>query len=123
MFLVRPPGASKARGALRQFRILDHGISVVPLGTPTATPTEYRLEHIAKVWAADDDPTELRMEILDTSKSGFGCEIVRFCCEARTSLLTALLNRLDDMNGIGTSHAITRSLFHLHASHDRQESN
>lgn len=76
---------------------------MLPLGTPTVTPTEYRLEHIAKVWAVDDDPTELRMEILDTSKSGFGCEIVRFCCEARTSLLTALLNRLDDMNGIGTS--------------------
>lgn len=122
MFLVRPPGgaSSKARGVLRLFRILDHGISVLPVGTPNATPTEYRFEHIAKVWAADDDPTELRIEILDTSKSGFGYETVRFCCEARASLLTALLNRMDDMNGIGkfplSNPFMTRLLFQsIHA--------
>ena len=105
MFLVRPPGQPgsnrASRGGLRLFRILDHGISVLPLGTPNAAPTEYRFEHISKILAADDDPTELRIEILDMSKSGFGFETVRFCCEARTSLLTALLNRVDDMNGIG----------------------
>jgi hypothetical protein len=64
-------------------------------------PAEYRFEHMSKITAADDDPTELKIEILDTSKSGFGYETVRFCCEARASLLTALLNRVDDMNGIG----------------------
>lgn len=106
MFLVRPPGQSASNrasrgGGLRLFRILDHGISVLPLGTPNAAPAEYRFEHVSKVLAADDDSTELRIEIMDTSKSGFGCETVRFCCEARTSLLTALMNRLDDMNGIG----------------------
>lgn len=117
IFLVRPPGQSATTrvsrgGGLRLFRILDHGISVLPLGTPNAAPTmEYRFEHISKVLAADDDPTELRIEVLDTSKSGFGCETVRFCCEARTSLLTALLNRVDDMNGIGMCSIPIRSGF------------
>lgn len=110
IFLVRPPGQQSSaisgrlhRGSIRVFRILDHGISVLPLSAPNGVPTEYRFEHITKVSAADDDPTELALEILDTSKSGFGFEIVRYCCDSRTSLLTALLNRLDDMNGFGKS--------------------
>lgn len=110
IFLVRPPGQQSSaisgrlhRGSIRVFRILDHGISVLPLSAPNGPPTEYRFEHITKVSAADDDPTELALEILDTSKSGFGFETVRYCCDSRTSLLTALLNRLDDMNGFGKS--------------------
>ncbi|KAG0579697.1 hypothetical protein KC19_4G117600 [Ceratodon purpureus] len=110
VFLVRPPGSTRASrgGGLRLFRILDHGISILPLGTPNSAPTEYRFEHISKILAADDDPTELRLEILNTSKSGFGNETVRFCCEARTSLLTALLNRVDDVNSIGIDYAATK---------------
>lgn len=105
VFLVRSQGQSGSiragRGALRLFRIQDHGISVLPLSTPNAAPLEYRFEHISKVLPSDDDDTELKIEILDTSKSGFGYETVRYWCEARASLLTALLNRIEDMNGIG----------------------
>lgn len=109
MFLVRSQGQSGSiragRGALRLFRIQDHGISVLPLSTPNAAPLEYRFEHISKVLPSDDDDTELKIEILDTSKSGFGYETVRYWCEARASLLTALLNRIEDMNGIGIDYA------------------
>lgn len=102
VFLVRPPAVARTpKGGLRYFRILEHGVSILPLATPNAAPTEYKFEHIAKALAVEEDPTELRLEIMDTTKPGFGVDTVRFCCEARTSLLTALLNRLDDMNGIG----------------------
>lgn len=105
VFLVRPPAVArqaKGAGGLRMFRILEHGIAISVVGTPNAAATEYKFEHIAKASAVEDDAQELRIEVTDTTKSGFGVETLRFCCEARTSLLTALLNRLDDMNGIGT---------------------
>lgn len=106
IFLVRPPAIARApRGGLRLLRVLDHGISVLPVSTPNVAPTEYSFEHISKVMPADDDPTEVKLEISDTSKSGFGVETIRFCCEARTSLITALLNRMDDINGIGIDYA------------------
>lgn len=111
IFLVRPPAIARApRGGLRLLRVLDHGISVLPVSTPNVAPTEYSFEHISKVMPADDDPTEVKLEISDTSKSGFGVETIRFCCEARTSLITALLNRMDDINGIGIF-----SLLHLNS--------
>ena len=109
IFLVRPAASGRTPwGGLRILRILDHGISVSSLATPNAAPTEYKFEHISKVSAADDDQNELKLEIADTSKTGFGIETVRLFCEARTSLLTALLNRVDDLNGIGMC-----LLFHL----------
>lgn len=102
IFLVRLfVGGRTPWGGLRILRILDHGISTLPLATPNAAATEYKFEHISKVLAADDEQNELRLEIVDTSKPGFGTETVRLSCEARASLLTALLNRVDDLNSIG----------------------
>jgi len=110
VFLVRPPAVARGqRGGLRIFRILDHAISISPLGTPNATPTEYKFEHITKALAVEEDPTEVRIEVMDSTKTGFGVETIRLCCEARTSLLTALLNCLDDMNGIG------KCIWYLHS--------
>ena len=102
IFLVRQAASGRTPwGGLRILRILDHGVSVSSLATPNAAPTEYKFEHVSKVLAGDDDQNELRLEVVDSSKSGFGTETVRLSCEARTSLVTALFNRLDDLNGIG----------------------
>jgi hypothetical protein len=102
IFLARPSASGRTPwGGLRILRILDHALSVSSLATPNAAPTEYKFEHISKVVAADDDQNELRLEVVESSKAGFGTETVRFYCEARASLVTALLNRVDDLNGIG----------------------
>ncbi|KAG0590844.1 hypothetical protein KC19_1G130600 [Ceratodon purpureus] len=106
IFLVRQAASGRTPwGGLRILRILDHGVSVSSLATPNAAPTEYKFEHVSKVLAGDDDQNELRLEVVDSSKSGFGTETVRLSCEARTSLVTALFNRLDDLNGIGIDYA------------------
>ena len=92
---------SKSRAGNRLLRILDHGISVVPLLASNPVAAEYSFEHIARVTASNDDPTELSMEILDTMKLSHGYDTVRFYCDSRSALLTVLLNRIDEVNGIG----------------------
>jgi hypothetical protein len=92
---------------------------------------EYSFEHIAKVTASQDDPTELCLEVLDmtggssrqqgggllrSSSSSSSYDTLRFFCDSRSHLLTVLLNRIDDFNGIGEfsqlpSHAPRQSLF------------
>jgi len=93
---------------------------------------EYNFEHIAKVTASQDDPTELCLEVLDmtggssrqqggghlrsSSSSSSSYDTLRFFCDSRSHLLTVLLNRIDDFNGIGElsqlpSHAPRQSLF------------
>jgi len=99
VFLVRQ--GTKARAGNRLLRILDHGISVVPLLATNPVAAEYSFEHIARVTASLDDPTELSMEILDTTKQSHGYNTLRFYCDSRSALLTVLLNQIDEVNGIG----------------------
>lgn len=91
----------KARAGNRLLRILEHGISVVPLLATNPVAAEYSFEHIARVTASNDDPTELSMEILDTTKQSHGYDTLRFYCDSRSALLTVLFNRIDEVNGIG----------------------
>ena len=100
VYLVRQGGRS-SRGGCRLLRILEHGISVVALAVNNVAAAEYRFEHIAKVTASQDDATELSLEVLDTTKQGHGYHTLRFCCDSRSALLTVLLNRIDEVNGIG----------------------
>lgn len=109
MFLVRL--GPKGRGGNRLLRIHDHGISLVPLLASNPVAAEYSFEHIAKVTASSDDPTELSMEILDTAKQSYGYESVRLHSDSRSALLTVLFNRIDEVNGIG------KRLFSEHSSH------
>lgn len=92
---------SKSRSGNRLLRILEHGISVVPLLASHPVAAEYSFEHIARVTASNDDPTELSMEILETTKQSHGYDTLRFYCDSRSALLTVLLNRIDEVNGIG----------------------
>jgi DnaJ family protein C protein 13 len=141
VFLVRQGGgggrsSSRAGMRLLLLRVLEHGISVLPLSTNTNSSSavqlqeEYSFEHIAKVTASQDDPTELCLEVLDMtggssrqqggghlrSSSSSSYDTLRFFCDSRSHLLTVLLNRIDDFNGIGEfsqlpSHAPCQSLF------------
>jgi DnaJ family protein C protein 13 len=137
VFLVRQGGgggrsSSRAGMRLLLLRVLEHGISVLPLSTNTNSSSavqlqeEYSFEHIAKVTASQDDPTELCLEVLDMTggssrQQGGGhlrssYDTLRFFCDSRSHLLTVLLNRIDDFNGIGEfsqlpSHAPRQSLF------------
>lgn len=100
VYLVRQ-GARSSRGGSRLLRILEHGISVIALVATNVAAAEYSFEHIAKVTASHDDATELTLEVLDTTKQSHGYHTVRFCCDSRSALLTVLLNRIDEVNGIG----------------------
>lgn len=75
---------------------------------------EYSFEHIAKVTASNDDPTELSMEILDTTKQSLGYDTVRIHCDSRSALLTVLFNRIDEVNGIG-KHLFSEQSNHVPA--------
>lgn len=99
VYLVRQ--GPKLRGASRLLRILEHGISLVALAASNPVAAEYSFEHIAKVTASNDDPTELSMEILDTTKQSHGYDTLRLACDSRSALLTVLLNRIDEVKGIG----------------------
>ncbi|XP_024368115.1 uncharacterized protein [Physcomitrium patens] len=106
VFLVRL--GPKGRGGNRLLRIHDHGISLVPLLASNPVAAEYSFEHIAKVTASSDDPTELSMEILDTAKQSYGYESVRLHSDSRSALLTVLFNRIDEVNGIGTDFTLKK---------------
>ncbi|KAH9554372.1 hypothetical protein CY35_08G060500 [Sphagnum magellanicum] len=133
VFLVRQGGgggrsSSRAGMRLLLLRVLEHGISVLPLSTNTNSSSavqlqeEYSFEHIAKVTASQDDPTELCLEVLDMtggssrqqggghlrSSSSSSYDILRFFCDSRSHLLTVLLNRIDDFNGIGTDFVLKK---------------
>lgn len=98
----------KGRGGNRLLRVLDHGITLVPLHASNPMVAEYSFEHIAKVTASNDDPTELSMEILDTTKQSLGYDTVRIHCDSRSALLTVLFNRIDEVNGIGTDFTVKK---------------
>lgn len=106
VYLVRQ--GPKLRGASRLLRILEHGISLVALAASNPVAAEYSFEHIAKVTASNDDPTELSMEILDTTKQSHGYDTLRLACDSRSALLTVLLNRIDEVNGIGTDFSLKK---------------
>ncbi len=135
VFLVRQQtGRSSTRGGgggstrllLLLLRVLEHGISVSPLSSSAAAATNnlvaedhISFEHIAKVTASQDDPTELSLEVLDCTpaaskkqqavahghhhhgSSSSSYHTLRFFCDSRSHLLTVLFNRIDDVNGIG----------------------
>ncbi len=136
VFLVRQQtGRSSTRGGggstrllLLLLRVLEHGISVSPLSSSAAAATNnlvaedyISFEHIAKVTASQDDPTELFLEVLDCTpaaasskkqqavahghhhhgSSSSSYHTLRFFCDSRSHLLTVLFNRIDDVNGIG----------------------
>lgn len=62
---------------------------------------EYSFEYILKVMLVDDDFIEVKLEILDISKLGFGVEMICFCCEVRIFFIIVFFNCMDDINGIG----------------------
>lgn len=103
VFLVRPAGTSgrPQRGISRILRVLDHGISISGvLPSFNQSPDVYSYESIFRVWPSPGDPNELGIDVL----GGFnkGEETLKLCCDSRTALVTALLNKLDTVNGIGT---------------------
>lgn len=103
VFLVRPPGSTTisgrhTKGASRILRVSDTGITVSPLSSFNAPAAEYAFERMGRVFPSHEDSTELTVEMFDGAR---GHESIRFCCDSRTALLTALLNKMDDMNGIG----------------------
>ncbi|KAH9562610.1 hypothetical protein CY35_05G081400 [Sphagnum magellanicum] len=143
VFLVRQQtGRSSTRGGggstrllLLLLRVLEHGISVSPLSSSAAAATNnlvaedyISFEHIAKVTASQDDPTELSLEVLDCTpaaasskkqqavahghhhhgSSGSSYHTLRFFCDSRSQLLTVLFNRIDDVNGIGTDFLLKK---------------
>ncbi len=137
VFLVRQQtGRSSTRGGgggstrLLLLRVLEHGISVSPLSSSAAAAAAANnlvaedyisFEHIAKVTASQDDPTELSLEVVDCTpaaasskkqqavahghhhhgSSSSSYHTLRFFCDSRSHLLTVLFNRIDDVNGIG----------------------
>lgn len=103
VFLVRPAGTSgrPQKGISRILRVLDNGISISGvLPSFNQSPDVYSYERIFRVCPSLGDPNELAIDIL----GGFnkGEETLKLCCDSRTALLTALLNQLDTVNGIGT---------------------
>ncbi|CAM6026456.1 unnamed protein product [Sphagnum balticum] len=146
VFLVRQQtGRSSTRGGgggggstrllLLLLRVLEHGISVSPLSSSAAAATNnlvaedyISFEHIAKVTASQDDPTELSLEVLDCTpatasskkqqavahghhhhgSSSSSYHTLRFFCDSRSLLLTVLFNRIDDVNGIGTDFLLKK---------------
>ncbi|CAM6077021.1 unnamed protein product [Sphagnum tenellum] len=142
VFLVRQQtGRSSTRGGgggstrllLLLLRVLEHGITVSPLSSSAAAVTNnlvaedyISFEHIAKVTASQDDPTELSLEVVDCTpaaskkqqavahghhhhgSSSSSYHTLRFFCDSRSHLLTVLFNRIDDVNGIGTDFLLKK---------------
>ncbi|CAM6112927.1 unnamed protein product [Calypogeia fissa] len=101
VFLVRPPGLTNVRGApargvTRLLRVEDHGIILTNLTPHSGQPLEYSFENLANVKASNEDSSELSFDLIDSGTT------LKFSTEARPALLTALHNRLDEVNGIGT---------------------
>lgn len=103
VFLVRPAGTSgrPQKGISRILRVLDNGISISGiLPSFNQSPDVYSYERIFRVSPSSGDPNELLIDVLGTFNKGE--ETLKLCCDSRTALLTALLNKLDTVNGIGT---------------------
>lgn len=111
MFLVRSPGTTSGgrpvKGVTRILRVSDYGISLSPLlPSHSGTSVEYSFERLSNVLPSPDDDFELKIDVLNGS--GRGCDTLRFSCDSRSALLTALLNKLDDVNGIGTDFSLKK---------------
>ncbi|BBN14040.1 DnaJ homolog subfamily C member 13 [Marchantia polymorpha subsp. ruderalis] len=101
VFLVRPVGLTSvrggpARGVTRLVRIEENAITLTNLTPHPGQPLEYHFENLSNVCPSSEDNYEVSMDVIDSGLT------LRFSCEARSALLTALLNRLDEVNGIGT---------------------
>lgn len=100
VFLVRPVGLTSvrggpARGVTRLVRIEENAITLTNLTPHPGQPLEYHFENLSNVCPSSEDNYEVSMDVIDSGLT------LRFSCEARSALLTALLNRLDEVNGIG----------------------
>eukprot|EP01018_Ginkgo_biloba_P000782 Gb_17023 [translate_table: standard] len=101
VFLVRPSGTSgrPQRGISRILRVSENGISLSgTLPSLNQSPVVYSFERIFRVSPSPVDSNELIIDIIGSFTKGD--ETLNLYCDSRTALLTALLNKLDDVNGI-----------------------
>ncbi|MCO5565126.1 hypothetical protein L7F22_018797 [Adiantum nelumboides] len=101
VFLVRPAGTGgrAVKGTTRILRVLDNRILLSPvLPSINGTATEYSYERISNVLPSLEDELELKFDVLNNSGRG---ETLKFSCDSRSALLTALLNKLDDVDSSG----------------------
>lgn len=101
VFLVRPPGngGRPVKRVTRILRVLEHGISLSPiLQSHTGTTAEYSFERISNVLPSLEDDLELKF---DVGNSNGRADTLRFSCDSRSALLTAILNKLDDVDSSG----------------------
>lgn len=109
VFLVRAGGISgrPQKGVSRILKVLDNGISISGvLPSVKQSPAVYNYERIVRVSPSPADLNELRIDV--SGRFNEADETLRFCCDSRTDLLTALLNKLDDVNGIGTDYFLKK---------------
>jgi DnaJ family protein C protein 13 len=99
LFFVRPPGRP-TKNSTKLLRILEYGISLSTL-SQGATPVglEIAYEKITNIVVSREDKYEFAFDVDDVG--GRGRQTFQFACDARSALLTALFNKLDDLNGIG----------------------
>eukprot|EP00250_Pteridium_aquilinum_P018104 c23944_g1_i1 orf=785-7753(-) len=101
VFLVRPPGTGvrPVKGVTRILRVLEHGISISPvLPSTNGTATEYSYERISNVLPSPEDDLELKFDVFNSNGRA---DTLKFSCDSRSALLTALLNKLDDVDSSG----------------------
>ncbi|XP_057836865.1 uncharacterized protein LOC131047061 isoform X1 [Cryptomeria japonica] len=109
VFLVRPAGTSgrPQKGVSRILNVLDEGISISGvLPSLKQSPAVYSFERISRVLPSTADQNELRIDVIGSFNKAD--ENLRLCCDSRTALLTTLLNKLDDVNGIGTDYILKK---------------
>lgn len=98
---MRPPGTGgrPVKGVTRILRVLEHGISISPiLPSINGTATEFSYERISNVLPSLEDDLELKFDVLNSSGRA---DTLKYSCDSRSALLTALLNKLDDVDSSG----------------------
>ena len=102
VFLVRPSGlgggSRLSKGVTRILRILEDGISISPIANPSSSHIEYQFEWMSNVLPSLDDDLEFKFDVVHINGR---TETLKFLCDSRSALLTAILNKLDDVDSSG----------------------
>ena len=108
VFLVRPSGLGGggrlSKGVTRILRILEDGISISSIANPSSSYIEYQFEWMSNVLPSLDDDLEFKFDVVHINGR---TETLKFLCDSRSALLTAILNKLDDVDSSGMSLRFT----------------
>ncbi|EFJ24515.1 hypothetical protein SELMODRAFT_414652 [Selaginella moellendorffii] len=120
LFCIRISGGVFGHAVSRAekvLRVFESCLSISSLttthngATAASSSVEFMFESISNVLPSTKDDKELTLNVPDGS--GRGYETLHIYCDSRSELMTTLLNRMDDLNGIGTDFSLKK---HSHES-------